>query len=192
MYEVAYFINKLDLRESSIENGDWIVAMYNDNVVGARAWNGLFTDIPVMGYDNSDYSINYIDSGELPTFKLYKDGEMIDLYGSYPEFNNLGIYHIALSDVDLSIPEEFVLEAAYPNPFNPSTTISYGVSEATHMNVSVYNIQGQQVGILYDGFIEPGYYQKTWNASELSSGIYIVRMSTDTGFTSNQKVVLVK
>ena len=166
--------------------------MYNNNVVGARAWNGLFTDIPVMGYDNSDYSINYIDSGELPTFKLYKDGEMIDLYGSYPEFNNLGIYHIALSDVDLSIPEEFVLEAAYPNPFNPSTTISYGVSEATHMNVSVYNIQGQQVGILYDGFIEPGYYQKTWNASELSSGIYIVRMSTDTGFTSNQKVVLVK
>ena len=60
------------------------------------------------------------------------------------------------------------------------------------MNVSVYNIQGQQVDVLYDGFIEPGYYQKTWNASELSSGIYVVRMSADTGFISNQKVVLVK
>ena len=60
------------------------------------------------------------------------------------------------------------------------------------MNVSVYNIQGQQVDVLYDEFIEPGYYQKRWNASDLSSGIYVVRMSADTGFSSNQNVVLVK
>ena len=190
--QAFYFISEIDLNQVSINEGDWVVAMYGNNVVGARAWNGLFTDIPVMGFDSSDYSATYVENGKTPIFKLYKDGQMIDLFGDIPEFSNLEIHMISLTDVDPSIPSEFILESAYPNPFNPSTTISYGVSEATHMNVSVYNIQGQQVGILYDGFTEPGYYQKTWNASELSSGIYIVRMSTDTGFISNQKVVLVK
>ena len=190
--QAFYFISEIDLNQTSINEGDWIVAMYDNNIVGARAWNGLFTDIPVMGHDGFDYSISFLESGKVPTFKLYKDGQMIDLFGDIPEFSNLGIHMISLSDVDPSIPSDFILEPAYPNPFNPSTTISYGVSEATNLNVSVYNIQGQQVDVLYDGFIEPGYYQKTWNASDLSSGIYVVRMSADTGFISNQKIVLVK
>ena len=190
--QAFYFIHELDLRESSIENGDWIVAYYDDQIVGARAWNGAYTDIPVMGFDNSDYSINYINTGELPVFKLYKDGEMIDLYGSYPEFNNLGIYHITLSDVDISIPEEFVLEAAYPNPFNPSTTIRFGVSEDSDINISVYDIQGKLVETLHEGFINKGYHVEVWNAAYYPSGVYMIRMDASNGFNATQKVVLIK
>ncbi len=84
------------------------------------------------------------------------------------------------------------MEPSYPNPFNPSTTISYTVSESSHLNLSIYNMKGQLINILNDGIVEPGHYQKEWNASEFSSGIYVVRMSTDTGFISSQKVVLVK
>ena len=145
-----------------------------------------------MGFDNSDYSISYINAGELPAFKLYKDGEMIDLYGSYPEFNNLGIYHITLSDVDISIPEEFVLEAAYPNPFNPSTTIRFGVSEDSDINISVYDIQGKLVETLHKGFINKGYHVEVWNAVYYPSGVYMIRMDASNGFNATQKVVLIK
>ena len=84
------------------------------------------------------------------------------------------------------------MEPSYPNPFNPTTTINYGISELTNLNISIYNIQGQQIDVIHDGSIQPGYYEKVWNASEFSSGIYVVRMSTDTGFISSQKIVLVK
>ena len=99
---------------------------------------------------------------------------------------------IQLSDVNPGIPEEFTLESVYPNPFNPSTTIDFGISVSSDVNISIYNIQGQRVETLHNGFMDAGYYSESWNASSHPSGIYVVRMSTSTGFNSTQKIVLIK
>jgi hypothetical protein len=82
------------------------------------------------------------------------------------------------SDVEAATaaPVRFTLERSFPNPFNPSTTIRYGLPQRSHVNLAVYNALGQQVAQLVDGEMDAGYHQITFNASELPSGVYLYRM----------------
>jgi len=75
------------------------------------------------------------------------------------------------------IPTTFVLHPAYPNPFNPATTISYDVPISGRVDLAVFNLLGQHVASLTDGIITPGRYSTIWNAGNLPSGIYFVRLS---------------
>ena len=143
-----------------------------------------------MGYDGTDLTIGYLDSGSKPTFKiLTESGDMIPVHGDIPESNNMGIFFVSLSGE--VIPEGLVVSSAYPNPFNPSTSFEFGLSSSDHINVVVYNINGRIVETLVDGVMQAGYHQVTWDASEQSSGIYFVKLVTSIG-TSTQKVVLIK
>ena len=80
------------------------------------------------------------------------------------------------SDSFINVSEliEFSLSSAYPNPFNPTTTIQFSAPEAGYASVKVYNLMGQVVGVLMDGMVDANTYNLTWNAKELSSGIYTV------------------
>ena len=73
-----------------------------------------------------------------------------------------------------------------------SFLFSTEVSADSDINISIYNVQGQHIETLYNGFMTTGFYSEIWNASNYSSGIYVVRMSTNTGFHTTQKVVLIK
>jgi len=83
------------------------------------------------------------------------------------------------------------LKSAYPNPFNPVTTIAYDVPIPSNVKVIVYDLLGRQVTELVNNYVEGGSYNVSWDASEFSSGVYLVRMSAD-DFISSQKVMLVK
>ena len=83
------------------------------------------------------------------------------------------------------------LGAGYPNPFNPQTNLSYNVEAAGHVSIVVYNAIGQEVAVLVDGRLEPGRYQATFDAHELPSGVYFVRMASG-GFADTQRVTLMK
>ena len=86
---------------------------------------------------------------------------------------------------------EFGLSAAYPNPFNPTTTIEFYVPEAGYASVKVYNLMGQVVGTLVDGMVEANTYNLTWNASHLSSGVYMIKAENN-GQVATQKIMLLK
>ena len=86
---------------------------------------------------------------------------------------------------------DFKLNAAYPNPFNPSTTISFELAEANNVNLSVYNLIGNEVAVLENGRLKQGAHSYTFDASNLSSGTYIVRLQTN-DFLNTQKITLVK
>jgi hypothetical protein len=88
-------------------------------------------------------------------------------------------------------PTEFGLSKAYPNPFNPSTTIEFSLTEATDFNIVIYNITGQRVGVLASGYAEPGVYKQVWNASDFTSGVYFLRLEAGANIAT-QKVVLIK
>jgi hypothetical protein len=75
------------------------------------------------------------------------------------------------------IPSEFALLSNYPNPFNASTLISYQLPTDTHVELEVYNISGQKVATLIDGQQEAGYRSVTWDASEVSSGVYLYKLA---------------
>jgi Secretion system C-terminal sorting domain/Viral BACON domain len=92
---------------------------------------------------------------------------------------------------DAEVPSEFVLHPAYPNPFNPSTTLSVSLPEATKLNVAVFNIAGQQVATLANGQYSAGSHTLTFDASHLSGGVYFVQ-ATAGSWNDVQKVVLMK
>ena len=77
-------------------------------------------------------------------------------------------------EIAVSTPATFSLDAAYPNPFNPSTTMRLHVPVESHVDVSVYNLMGQQVDVIHSGLLSSGYTSLTWNAATLPSGMYIV------------------
>ena len=85
------------------------------------------------------------------------------------------------------------LTLAGPNPFNPSTSLNVVVPEAGNVTVKIFNIVGQHVATLADGYMESNAsgYTLNWNASQMPSGVYLVRAET-AGSVSTQKLMLLK
>lgn len=89
------------------------------------------------------------------------------------------------------IPESVKLNPNYPNPFNPTTTISYELKEDAEVILSIWNIVGQRVTTLVDGMVEAGEHTATWNASDMPSGLYIAQLEVG-GQVFIRKMTLIK
>ena len=88
------------------------------------------------------------------------------------------------------IPDTFVLEANYPNPFNPKTTIRFGLPEAAPVRLVVYDMLGRLVRVLLSGTHTAGTHEVVFDASDLSSGTYLYRLETPHGsFTQTMQLV---
>ncbi len=85
----------------------------------------------------------------------------------------------------------FHLAQNYPNPFNSSTNIAYTVENPGHVQLAVFNVQGQMLQLLVDTFQNPGDYQVNWPADNLPSGIYLCMLVAD-DFSEIRKLVLQK
>jgi hypothetical protein len=90
-----------------------------------------------------------------------------------------------------SLPKKMYLYPNYPNPFNPSTNITFDLSKKSHVELKVYNIIGQLVATLVNKDLNQGEYTVNFNAYNLASGIYFYRLTTGT-FTDVKKMVLMK
>ena len=100
------------------------------------------------------------------------------------------------------IPKDYELKSAFPNPFNPTVTIPFGLPTESDVSISIYNITGQLVRSMMSSTIQPGYHSVQWNSltttgQKVPSGMYIVRMdATSTNekksFTQSQKIILLK
>ncbi|UCH62642.1 MAG: T9SS type A sorting domain-containing protein [Fidelibacterota bacterium] len=103
---------------------------------------------------------------------------------------------IAIEDHSGLTPSTFSLHPAYPNPFNPMSTIRYDLPQTSNVSLIVYDILGREITRLLEGYIEPGYHQAQWDGKDQSgrsipSGIYIARM-TASEYTKSIKMVLLK
>lgn len=101
----------------------------------------------------------------------------------------------------LGIEEPFIvmdysLEQAYPNPFNPSTTISYRLPRKSNLNLSVYDVLGRKVKVLASGVYSKGNYTTQWNGEDqkgqqVSAGLYLYKIQAD-NFIDSKKILLIK
>jgi hypothetical protein len=89
------------------------------------------------------------------------------------------------------VPKEFLVQGNYPNPFNPSTKISFGLAASSRVSLRIYNPLGQEIATLLDEDKEPGYYTIDWNAGITPSGIYFYRISAGK-FSGTGKMILMK
>ncbi len=79
----------------------------------------------------------------------------------------------------------------YPNPFNPSTNIKFGITSSSYVKLTVYNSIGSEIENLVSQYLPSGAYQIKWNAQNFSSGMYYYKIETP-GFTETKKMLLIK
>ncbi|HTY01416.1 MAG TPA: T9SS type A sorting domain-containing protein, partial [Bacteroidota bacterium] len=96
-----------------------------------------------------------------------------------------------LSDRRLRIPSTYELSGSYPNPFNPSTTIRYGLPRRSHVLLTVYSTLSQKVAELANGDMDAGYHEVRFDGRNLASGIYFYRLQAGE-FIQTRKLLLVK
>jgi len=99
-------------------------------------------------------------------------------------------------EVDFT-PKEYALYQNYPNPFNPSTTIKFALPFDSNVRIAVYNLLGEQVKVILEQVKEVGYYNVSWNASDLATGVYIYTIDAKSidglkNFNSVKKMMLIK
>ena len=98
---------------------------------------------------------------------------------------------IVLVEDNSEIPTEYNLAQNFPNPFNPSTIISYQLPERGNVDISIYDILGNLITKLVDREMEAGYHNVSWNAKNLSNGVYFYTIRSR-DFVSTKKLLLLK
>ena len=88
-------------------------------------------------------------------------------------------------------PDKFELNQNYPNPFNPSTQLSYDLKTDGNVKLTVFNLVGQSVRVLVDGYQTAGYYEVTFDANDLPAGIYLYKLQVG-DYSSVKSMTLVK
>jgi hypothetical protein len=135
-----------------------------------------------FGTTTEPKSYSFIDSkldAASYTYRL----KQLDFDGSYEYMNEV--------NVDVEIPFQYSLEQNYPNPFNPSTTIKYSLAEDGFVKLAVYNLLGEKVATVVNALQKADRYEVNFDASDLSSGVYVYRMETG-NFISAKKLMLLK
>jgi hypothetical protein len=109
-------------------------------------------------------------------------------------FDNLRVIYPPVTSIhplDMILPDTPVLYPNYPNPFNPETTLSFSIPKAQQVTLKIYTIRGEEIATLLNKFLAAGTYSIPFNASYLSSGIYICKMSAGK-LIKTQKMALIK
>jgi hypothetical protein len=154
--------------------------------------------LAVWGDDESTDQIDGLQSGEAFNLKLWdakQDKELvltpvITLEGEGLIYEPDGLTALEMA-TEIAVPDVFFLSEAYPNPFNASVRLGYGLTEASDVTIGVYDISGRLVNILTNGKLKAGFHSVVWDGSATASGIYFVRMSAGE-FKNVRKVTLVK
>jgi hypothetical protein len=121
-------------------------------------------------------------------YDVWKSSYSIDIYSSQPfQVNNIN------ENSESNIINGFLLKPNYPNPFNNSTNIRFYLPNSAQIQITVHDILGREIALLTDSFYQPGTYTLVWNAQELSSGVYFIKMVVVGGGTFQvQKALLLK
>jgi hypothetical protein len=190
------FWSAADMSETGLRPGDVITAktesglLVGEALVNNKGWFLLH----VYGDDKTTSHVDGAVPGEELTFEV--NGVAAGVSGNArwaeQESNELTVFAAGANP----LPTDFALLQNYPNPFNPSTTIQYRLAEASEVNLTIYNVLGQQVRSLVAGVKEAGTHTIEWdgrddNGSTVQSGMYFYRIQTPS-FTEAKKMTLLK
>ena len=137
------------------------------------------------------YDVRYVYSSTLPDNTPYtteSDPNYVNIYGQTVASYNDSQKETASAAQE--IPSDYSIEN-YPNPFNPTTTINYQLPENGFVTIKVYDVLGKEVATLVNENKSAGYYNVNFDASKLTSGVYIYTINAN-GFAQSKKMLLMK
>jgi hypothetical protein len=144
---------------------------------------------------NSDAFVADYHTSENTTKMIIIINEGDDLFTSTGDFEIIEVLAgTSLSAIDVNItiiPKSFELGDAFPNPFNPVTSLSFSLPESQDIILKVYNLQGRTIETLVNGNMEAGYHSVVWDANSYASGVYFVKMVAG-DYVNTQKLMLLK
>jgi len=169
-------------------NGSDYEVYINGQLDAFSSFSGTILASPVnltIGQDiPGDYNYNFY--GVLDDIRIYNYGLPLNKIESFYDLPvSVKQEHAPI------IPVKSILYANYPNPFNPSTTISFSLNKKSHITLDIFNPIGERVARLLNEDLSAGPHLVKWNASNLPSGVYIGSLKTDES-VFNQKLILLK
>ena len=170
-------------------------------------WNTVSIDsIPINADQDFFVAVKFYDNGYVYSFDntgVLSGRSYYSANGSifYNDLSNYGDANIraklsteiynSVEQNTLSIPNNFSLYPNYPNPFNPATNISFRLLTDANVSLSIYDLNGKIIETIVDGKLNLGDHLFTWNAKNISSGVYFAVLSTK-DFSQTQKMILLK
>jgi len=161
--------------------------------LGDVCWSRIASyldDNALVGQGSSSESHTYhYDDNKVPAGGCY-EYRLADVdYSSNIIWHDAIVIDVPLEDDN--IPAAFGLQKAYPNPFNPSITLSYGLTVGAHTSLKVYNVRGDLVQTLHNAYQLAGTYQLAWQPDNIAAGVYFIQLHSGNN-TNLQKVLFVK
>ncbi len=162
---------------------DW----QNENV--SLAWNTA-TELNNYGFgiekktENSAWhSIGFVAGNgtkQTPTSYTFTDPEISSTgkcFYRLKQIDNDGSFiYSSVVEITLAPSDGFVLEQNYPNPFNPTTKIRFSLPESSTLRLSIYNVVGEEVAVLAEGYYQAGHHELTFSSTNLPSGVYLYKL----------------
>lgn len=162
-----------------------------------EASNFVYADWPIpidLSYTDSDLltaGLNNFPLGDLNWFPTQYAAWSSQESNELAQIANVLNTGTAVDGKTSTVPQKFELQQNYPNPFNPSTVITYTIPKAGNVTLKVYNVLGQEVATLVNGFKTPQTYNVDFNASNFPSGVYIYSIKFNNQ-TISKKMILMK
>jgi hypothetical protein len=193
-----------------VDDGGGINVLYYDDRSTAADSAGVFLSRSTDGgFTWSDYEVADHHFRPTPIGGLLGQGYQGDNIGMtsigdtlWPVWmdNSSGIYQVWTCPIDLTTlgtsveedmePDDFILHQNFPNPFNPSTRISFNLRKRESVDLSVFDLLGRKIATMASGMFEPGGYEEDFDASGLASGTYLYRLRTGTGTVTKRMIVV--
>ncbi len=125
------------------------------------------------------------------TWKVYAmdDGDPVGMSMSNDEFGF--VLFSGVDESEVGIPTEYYMTGSYPNPFNETTTIKYGLPAPGNVELTVWDMHGRKIAELASGIHAAGSYQAVWSAQGVTSGVYFIRIQAE-NYQAMRKAVLVR
>ncbi len=180
------------------KDGSQICAL---NVSGEIVGVGSVIDgragVAIWGDDKSTDPVDGMADGELFTLKLWniENGteSTVNLKIVLGSGSGFKVDEIVVGEASLeaTLPANFYLGKNYPNPFNSTTMISFGLPEANNVSLKVFDLSGREIATLVEGNLSAGNHTALWNADAAPAGLYLVKMVSGS-FSDTRKVTLLK
>ena len=162
-------------------NGSEVILLYSQYARAGVAYIGPF---------GTSSDTGKVVSFGFPFETISDEANRIDVMGRIIELFEAD-FEVSIQDIFGVIPDQFELKAAYPNPFNPTTTLDFTVPYDANLELAIYNVNGQKIDILVQDRYTAGSYSINWNAANYPSGVYFASLNVD-GKMKVQKLVLMK